>query len=157
MSIELLPKTPSPSETHRSQQPHQVEQRDRESSSHRRWWWRGLLTIGVLAILATAAALIPGTMSKPETGPQLTHTITRGDLLVTVTEQGTLESANNTEIKCRVRGFSTVTWVVPGGTEVETGDELVRLDTKAIEEHVSLTTTNTHIATATRTRVLRVL
>ena len=42
--------------------------------------------------------------------------------------------------------------MIPGGTEVKTGDELVRLDTKIIEEQVSLTKTNTHIATATLER-----
>jgi multidrug resistance efflux pump len=73
-------------------------------------------------------------------------------LFVTVTEQGTLESSNNTEIKCKVRGFSTVTWVIPGGTVVKPGDELVRLDTKVIEEQHSLTKTNTFIATATLAR-----
>ena len=67
-------------------------------------------------------------------------------------KQGTLESSNNTEIKCKVRGFSTVTWVVPGGTVVAQGDELVRLDTKVIEEEVSLTKTNYHIAKATLER-----
>ena len=87
MSIELLPKTPSPSETHRGQ-PRQVVQRDRKASSHRRWWRRGLLAFALIAILATAAALIPGNLSKPDTGPQLTHTITRGDLLVTVPNRG---------------------------------------------------------------------
>ena len=51
----------------------------------------------------------------------LTHTITRGDLIVTVTEQGTLESSDNTEIKCKVRGESTVIWVIEGGTEVQAG------------------------------------
>ena len=96
--------------------------------------------------------MMPGALSTQETGPKLTHTITRGDLLVTVTEQGTLESSNNTEIKCKVRGFSTVTWVIPGGSVVNKGDELVRLDTKVIEEQVSLTKTNTYIATATLER-----
>ena len=41
-----------------------------------------------------------------------THTISRGDLIVSVTEQGTLESANNTEVKCRVRGSNTITFVI---------------------------------------------
>ncbi len=100
----------------------------------------------------SAAALIPGAISPQETGPKLTHTITRGDLLVTVIEQGTLESSNNTEIKCKVRGYSTVTWVIEGGTVVKPGDELVRLDTKVIEEQHSLTKTNTWIATATLAR-----
>jgi multidrug resistance efflux pump len=114
-----------------------------------RWWIRGLVGIGAIAVVATAGVLIVGATSSGEPSPQLTHTIARGDLLVTVTEQGTLESSNNTEIKCKVRGFSTVTWVVPTGTVVDPGDELVRLDTKVIEEEVSLTKTNTFIAMAT--------
>ncbi|MHC4876950.1 MAG: efflux RND transporter periplasmic adaptor subunit [Planctomycetota bacterium] len=108
-----------------------------------------MILLGVVAILASAAAILPGAFSKEETGPKLTHTIGRGDLRVTVTEQGTLESSNNTEIKCKVRGFSMVTWVVPTGTVVQAGDELVRLDTKVIEEQHSLTKTDTFIAQAT--------
>ena len=73
-------------------------------------------------------------------------------MTVSVIEQGTLESSNNTEITNRVRGFNTVTWVIPGGSVVEEGDELVRLDTKVVEEAWSLTKTNTHIATATLER-----
>ena len=126
---------------------------DGQESRHvGRWWKRGLLAIGLIAVVALAAALIPVIISPQEIGPRLTHTIKRGDLLVSVTEQGTLESSNNTEIKCKVRGFSTVTWVIPGGTVVKPGDELVRLDTKVVEEAYSLTKTNFHIATATLAR-----
>ena len=75
----------------------------------------------------------------------LTHTITRDDLLVTVTEQGTLESSDNTEIKCKVRGESTVNWVIEGGTEVKPGDELVRLDTLALEDAISERTKYAHL------------
>jgi len=105
-----------------------------------------MAAIGVLAIAAT---LIPGGTSPRPSGTKLTHTITRGDLVVTVTEQGTLESSKNTEIKCKVRGYSTVIWVIKGGTEVKPGDELVRLDTKQIEDAISLQTTNAHTARAT--------
>jgi len=119
---------------------------------HSRWWKRGLPTIGVVAVLAIAATFIPGAMSERESGPKLTHTITRGELLVTVTEQGMLESSNNTEIKCKVRGYNTVIWVIEGGTEVKPGDELVRLDTKRIEDAISLQTTNAHTARATLER-----
>lgn len=124
-----------------------------QSSTGGRWWKVGLLTICVVAVLVSAAALNRGAVST--TGPQLTHTITRRDLLVTVTEKGTLTSSNNTEIKCKIRGgyggrggVSTVTWVIPTGTIVQRGDELVRLDTKIIEETVSLGRTDVHISTA---------
>ncbi|MEC9091787.1 MAG: hypothetical protein VX438_03715 [Planctomycetota bacterium] len=82
----------------------------------------------------------------------MTHVIKRGDLSVTVVEQGTLESSNNTEIKCTIRGFNTVTWVADVGSMVKKGDELVRLDTKVIEEQVSLGKTNVNTAKATLER-----
>ena len=102
-----------------------------------RWRRRGWLAIGGLVVVAIAAALTQGARSSGETGPRLTHTVRRGDLLVTVVEQGTLESSENTEIKCKVRGQNTVIWVIDGGTEVKPGDELVKLDTLFIEEQIS--------------------
>ncbi len=153
MSTDVVSQTQGSSETHgRSQRQDAQHGGPLQDSSQGRRWLRGLLAIGAVAVLVSAAALIPGALSPRQTGPKLTHTITRGDLLVTVTEQGTLDSSNNTEIKCKVRGFSTVTWVIEGGTVVKPGDELVRLDTKVIEENHSLMQTNTFIASATLAR-----
>ncbi len=103
----------------------------------RRWWRRGLLAIGAIGVVVAAATLIPDATSSGEIGPKLTHTIKRGDLVVTVTERGTLESSENAEVKCEVRGQSTVIWVIEGGSVVEAGDELVRLDTLRIENAVN--------------------
>jgi multidrug efflux pump subunit AcrA (membrane-fusion protein) len=102
-----------------------------------RWLKRGLVTIAAVAVVAIAAAFIPGAMSSRESGAKLTHTITRGDLLVTVIEQGTLESSNNLEIRCKVEGWSTVNWVVESGAIVEPNDVLVRLDSSTKEENLS--------------------
>ncbi len=145
MSTEVLPETQPASESQRPQ----GRTIPRDSGPRGRWWKLGLLATVVIVVVAMVATLISRTVSRPEPGPKLTHTIARGDLVVTVTEQGTLESSNNTEIKCKVRGYSMVIWVIDGGTEVEAGDELVRLDTKAIEDAVSLMTTNAHTARAT--------
>ena len=120
---------------------------DSQGSSQGRWWRRGLIAIAVIAVVVSAATLIPDGSSSHEFGPRLTHTITRGNLLVTVTEQGTLESSNNTEIKCKVRGESnTIIWVIESGTEVKPGDELARLDTLLIEEEISQRTMYAHLA-----------
>jgi len=129
--------TDLPPESQSRPDPLQMPQRnDREGSSQRRWWKRSLLAIGIVAAVAPAAALIPGIRPSPKSGSLLTHTITRGDLVVSVTEQGTLESANNTEIKCKVRGQSTIIWVIEAGTAVKPGDELIRLDTLALEDAI---------------------
>ena len=65
-----------------------------------------------------------------------THTVGPSDLEVTVTESGTLESADNTEIKCQVRGQNTITWVVESGTIVKKGEKLLQLDTLLIQEEI---------------------
>ena len=98
----------------------------RQSGSGARTVRFALIVIFLVAIGVTAASFLPDALSSPNDVTTLIHTIARGDLRVTVTEQGTLESSNNTEIKCRVRGFSTVTYVVPSGTEVR--GPLVRLN-----------------------------
>ena len=128
--------------------------RGQRSSAFGRVWIVGLLSIGAAAALGSAAMW--GGVSSPEPGVQrATYAITRGNLIVSVTEEGTLESSKNTEVKCQIRGGyggrggqSTVTWVIPSGSIVKAGDELVRLDTKIIEETISLGKTDTNIAKA---------
>ena len=107
------------------------------------------LLLGVIVIAGGVSVVAYWPDKAAEKEDFLTHELRRGRLVVSVTEQGTLESSNNTEIKCKVRGFSTVTYVVPTGTVVEEGQDLVRLDTKVLEEQYSLTKTNTFIAQAT--------
>ncbi len=101
--------------------------------------------LGVIVIVASAAVLKP-TLFATQGGDNtaITYEVTRGDLMVTITEQGSLESSNNIEIKSKVRGSNTVTWVIPSGTEVKPGAELVRLDTKKLEENLSLSKTNVY-------------
>jgi HlyD family secretion protein len=125
-------------ENQRRLRPLRARQRSsRQNSSPGRWRKRGLFVMAVITVLALAVALIPRVSSSRESGPKLTHTITRGDLIVTVTEQGTLESAVNTEIKCKVRGAEIpIIWVIEGGTEVKLGDELVRLETLVFEDRI---------------------
>ena len=100
----------------------------------------------VVAVGIAAVTLLPDTAGTPSEVSGSVHSVTRSDLVVSITEQGTLESSNNTEIKCRVRGDNTITFVVESGTEVGHGDILVRLDTLAIEEEISERTKFYHLA-----------
>tara|TARA_B100000029_G_scaffold88945_1_gene78722 strand:+ start:1357 stop:2853 length:1497 start_codon:yes stop_codon:yes gene_type:complete len=111
-----------------------------------------ILGLGLIAIIVSVMALQPTLFATSVSNSAITYEVTRGDLLVTITEQGSLESSNNTEIKSKVRGFNTVTWVIPSGTVVKPGDELVRLDTKALEENLSLAKTNVHKSRASLTK-----
>lgn len=105
-----------------------------------------LLLVLVASLGLTAAAFLPESTRVTTVDPSYLHRVTRNRLAVAVTELGTLESSNNTEIKCRVRGNSTVTYVVESGTEVTAGDILVQLDTLAIEEEISNRTKLFHLA-----------
>ena len=101
------------------------------------WGRRGLVTLLVIAgLVAVALAVTPSVLPERRT-QLLTHTVARGDLVLSVVEQGTLESSNNREIKCQVKGGSTVLWVIETGTDVQPGDELVRLDTSEIEDEIN--------------------
>lgn len=102
---------------------------------------RALLGLGLLLVGISTLALLS---RPPRNGPQQTCTVQRSDLLVTVKEQGTLESSNNTEIRCKVRGHSVITWVIENGSYVQPGDELVRLDTLALEDAIAERTKYAH-------------
>ena len=119
----------------------------------RRRLWLGLFAIATIGMATTGRAFISRTGAVRETGPLRTQEITRGDLLITVTEQGTLESSNNTEIKCQVRGESnTITWVIESGSQVKPGDELVRLDTLLLEEEICEREKFAHLSRSTAER-----
>ncbi|HCD02515.1 MAG TPA: hypothetical protein DER64_18530, partial [Planctomycetaceae bacterium] len=75
-----------------------------------------VLGLGVIVIVASAVALQPTLFATQGGDTAITYEVTRGDLLITITEQGSLQSRNNTEIKSKVRGSNTVTWVIPSGT-----------------------------------------
>ncbi len=97
-----------------------------------------MLAVAGLALLGTAAVFMSGAVSPQESAPKLKHTLGRRDLEVTVTGQGTLESSDNTEVRCKVKGASsTVVWIIDNGTEVKADDVLVRIDTSAIEDKIN--------------------
>lgn len=94
--------------------------------------------IAILLVVAFATAIYYFAMRPGKSNEDLiTYTVRRDDLNVSIVEQGTLESSENTEIKCQVRGKNTITWVIESGTYVNEGDKLVTLDTLALEEAIN--------------------
>ncbi|MFN4905434.1 MAG: efflux RND transporter periplasmic adaptor subunit [Planctomycetota bacterium] len=100
-------------------------------------WLKRLLVLALLAGGTLAlGAIAPRFMTSSTKVKHLTHKVSRGDLAVMVTENGAVESSNNKEIKCMVKGGSTVLWVIETGTMVKPGDELVKLDQAQIEDKI---------------------
>lgn len=100
-----------------------------------------IVGLGLLAVLGLggwfAFSVFSSWLAGETEQRMLTEAVHRGDLLITVTEDGNVESANNHDIKCQVAGGSSILWIVPDGTVVKKGEELVRLDSAAIEDLVN--------------------
>ncbi|QDV82598.1 efflux RND transporter periplasmic adaptor subunit [Planctomycetes bacterium TBK1r] len=100
------------------------------------WGRRTLIALVVLGAVGAVTTFATSSLDRDVESSILTHRVSPGKLAVTVTENGTVESSNNEEIKCMVKGGSTVLWVIETGTIVKPGDELVRLDTSQIEDNI---------------------
>lgn len=62
--------------------------------------------------------------------------VKKGDLLITVTEDGNVESGKNIDLKCEVNGSNTLLWLVTDGAHVEKGEKLVQLDSSSLEDSI---------------------
>lgn len=104
----------------------------------------GLSKLQVVLALALAGGLglvSYGFMSRPDTERverPLTKLVSKGPFEYVVLEQGEIESSSNVEIRCEVksRGMSgiTIIEIVPEGSIVEKGDQLVKLDSTALDQ-----------------------
>ena len=90
---------------------------------------------GAIDFAAYGSSNLMGTAE--EESVVLTHRAARDNLLITVTEDGNVESGSNIDIKCQVAGGSSILWIVEDGKEVKTGEKLVELDQSQLEEQIS--------------------
>jgi len=94
------------------------------------------------ALLIAAVGMLMGDLRGPDQ-PLVYYTATRGDLAITVTERGNLESQNNVDVICEVDDIqgdgvngTTVLFIVPNGSSVKKGDLLVTLDKAPHQERL---------------------
>jgi len=111
----------------------------------------GVVSIAVVAVLSLAGWWMFGSAGADDTPDFLTTTVTHGAYDFVVIEQGTVESARNTELRCQVRSrgggggggdrsggglggsSTTILDVVPEGTIVKEGDVVVELDSASLQ------------------------
>jgi multidrug efflux pump subunit AcrA (membrane-fusion protein) len=108
------------------------------------FFWRSLsrrqlalvIGCGALAVLLAVLCLRPA--NKEDYSAQA-YTVKRSDLVISVSEGGTVAAANSQEIKCAVAGQTQVISVVPDGyvitdDDVKTGKVLLELDSSKLRE-----------------------
>lgn len=101
----------------------------------RRWAWC-LCVVALLGVVASVTASVAW-HSAASAQTFETASVHRGDVVATIEAEGNVESAHNVEIACQIDGGSTILWIVPDGTRVNAGDELVRFDSSAVEDLLS--------------------
>lgn len=97
-----------------------------------------LVALGILGGGAWGAYLGFKHMTATEAGVKsLTEKVgPRGHLVVTVVEDGNVESAENLDIRCDVAGGSKIKWIIVDGASVEKDAKIVELESSAIDEQV---------------------
>ncbi|MGH7137235.1 MAG: efflux RND transporter periplasmic adaptor subunit, partial [Pirellulales bacterium] len=102
------------------------------------WTTRWPIVCGVsLAVVISTAVAVSVRARSAAIDVVETATVRRGDVVSTLEVEGTAESARNLDIKCQVGGGSTILWIVPDGSQVQKGEELVRFDSSAVEDLLS--------------------
>lgn len=66
----------------------------------------------------------------------------RGDLRITITENGYLKSKNSVQLKPKFRGQSVITWLIDEGTAAKQDDVLVKFDDTEIRQQLEETQNN---------------
>lgn len=121
--------------------------------------WRRWLIAGSLAACCLSAGFagVQWYRQKPQgpSQPLILHTVTAGDLPITVTERGNLESQNNVEVMCEVDDIegdgmvgTQILFIVPNGSSVKTGDLLVEFDSAGHRERLDRQIIDTESARA---------
>jgi HlyD family secretion protein len=96
-----------------------------------------LISVGVWAILRKT----PGDSGGSNSGTGL-FAVKRGDLVISVTESGSIKAIKTKDIKSEVEGRATIVNIVPEGTvitpeDVNNGKVLVELDSSKLKEQLS--------------------
>ncbi len=105
-----------------------------------RGWARWILTgLVLVAVLGAIGATLKSSLLTPTAVVHngMTERVHKSDLVVSITEDGNVESAQNKDIKCEVQGGGVILWLIKDGTLVKKGDELVRMDSSAIEDKIN--------------------
>lgn len=92
------------------------------------------LALAALCVLAYGAWKFGPRWLGIESGGKapLTANVHAGEMKVTVTDRGELESINSLQVTCELEGGGKLVSILPEGTRVEKGDEVAKLDTDAL-------------------------
>ncbi|MGL6074250.1 MAG: efflux RND transporter periplasmic adaptor subunit [Fimbriiglobus sp.] len=103
----------------------------------RSWLWVVILVIGLAVIGFVIYWAIDWLTGGPGGKPPLTATAMSGELKITVSDRGELESINPVQVICELQGGGKLVSILPEGTPVEKGTEVAKLDTDVLTKAIN--------------------
>lgn len=103
------------------------------SKSSMRWVVPAAL-VGAVAVLAVIAGLMSRSSAATTTSTAPTYAVTRGPLVISVSEPGTIKARQQEIIKSEVEGMATILYLIPEGTVAKKGDLLCELDASKLQD-----------------------
>ena len=105
-------------------------------------WLLGIVVLAVIAAGTVFLVSMKSATSAVSSKRLGTFTVRRDDLIVTVTESGSIKARKSIEIKSEVEGQATIISLVPEGTyiteeDVKNGKVLFELDSSSLEEELA--------------------
>src|SRR3954467_137775 len=102
--------------------------------------WLRRLTWFVAVVAVVGGVGWYGAKSKyfaPKLDQIITSTVARGDLVITVTERGELESSQALQVNCDIEGGGKLVTIIPEGTRVTKGQEVARFDVDILSKNIN--------------------
>jgi len=94
------------------------------------------IIIGAVIVVTAVVWLLSG-LGGNSSDEETFYEVQKGDFLVSVTANGTLEALNQEVIRNEVDGTSRIIYIIPEGNVVKEGDLLVELDSAEAEQQVN--------------------
>jgi HlyD family secretion protein len=90
----------------------------------------------IIALLLSSVAIIKWYKggSRTEASNLLTFKARQGDLIISITESGTIQAQDKIVIKNEIEGSTTILWIIDEGSMVKKGDLLVEMDASELED-----------------------
>ncbi len=104
-----------------------------QKPNRKRLWIAVIIVCAVTAILGIALRDRSAPSPLMSNG-QITTPVRRGNLVISLTESGTIQAQNRIVIKNTIPGNTSILWIIEEGKQVKKGDLLVELESSALEE-----------------------
>jgi HlyD family secretion protein len=112
----------------------QTQPIDAPVARKRRRPWKVIVPVIVVTALLALVLLLNSGGSGDEAEAAALYPVRRGPLTISIAERGTINNRDKVVVKCKVRGRTSIIWIIEEGKLVTKGDLLLELDSSEFVE-----------------------